>query len=111
MEKRVLMSPGPRQRRRRRWMEMNLEEDPLSLLVNFFDCSIVFALAFMVTLLASSAASAPGRPVLERLRKDRVKLERFRATEQSIGGEGERLGTAYRLSTGEVVYVPDDRPQ
>jgi hypothetical protein len=25
-----------------------------------------------------------------------------------MGGEGEKLGTAYRLKSGEVVYVPED---
>lgn len=93
--------------RRRRRLDVDLEGDPLSLLVNFFDCSIVFALAFMVALLSTLADSATGQPILEAIRKRQVKLERYRATPETLGGEGERLGVAYRLSTGEVVYVPD----
>jgi hypothetical protein len=39
-----------------------------------------------------------------------MKAPRFRPTNASMNGEGTRLGTAYRLKTGEVVYVPDENP-
>ncbi|MCD6203490.1 MAG: DUF2149 domain-containing protein, partial [Methanophagales archaeon] len=29
-------------------------------------------------------------------------------TEQVAGGQGRKLGTAYRLTTGEVIYVPEN---
>jgi hypothetical protein len=25
-------------------------------------------------------------------------------------GDGERLGTAYRLANGQIIYVPEDEP-
>ena len=30
-----------------------------------------------------------------------------KVTDRSMSGEGTRLGTAYRLANGQVVYVPD----
>ena len=30
-----------------------------------------------------------------------------RVTDRKLSGEGERLGTAYRLKDGRTVYVPD----
>lgn len=33
--------------------------------------------------------------------------EHFCSTDESLGGNGTRLGAAYRLANGEVVYVPE----
>jgi len=44
---------------------------------------------------------------MEIIRRKGRKLEHYRITPRTLGGEGQRLGTAYRLKTGEVVYVPD----
>lgn len=30
-------------------------------------------------------------------------------SDQKLSGEGERLGTAYRLKSGKVVYVPEGK--
>ena len=49
----------------------------------------------------------PGQPNMEIIRRKGRKLEHYRITPRTLGGEGQRLGTAYRLKTGEVVYVPD----
>jgi hypothetical protein len=35
-------------------------------------------------------------------------LERCRISHEKMTGEGQRLGVAYRLKTGELVYVPDE---
>jgi hypothetical protein len=34
-------------------------------------------------------------------------MESYRPTNEQLTGNGERLGVAYRLANGEVVYVPD----
>ena len=36
------------------------------------------------------------------------KLPHYRVSRDELSGDGVRLGTAYRLKTGDVVYVPDD---
>lgn len=50
----------------------------------------------------------PGKPNMEIIRRNGKKLEHYRMSRQTLGGEGEKLGTAYRLKTGEVVYVPEE---
>jgi len=95
------------------------DDDPLSSVTNLFDVAMVFAVALllaMVThfhlpeLLSSKEITIlknPGQPNMEIIRRKGVKLEHYRASSQTLGGEGEKLGTAYRLKTGEVVYVPE----
>ncbi len=98
----------------RRRLDVDLEGDPLSLLINFFDCAIVLALAFMAALVASppgTVTSTPGAvastPRANVPLESQIKLDRFQETREKLGGDGERLGVAYRLKTGEVVYVSD----
>ncbi|MCB9919524.1 MAG: DUF2149 domain-containing protein [Planctomycetes bacterium] len=79
------------------------------MLVNFFDCAIVFATA----LLLISQANVKGRRKQppgaqnEQVETDRVDIEHYRAGSDRAKGEGVRLGVAYRLESGDVVYVPD----
>ncbi len=94
--------------------------DPLHGVANFFDLGIVFALGFLLALFAylglpelmrhedMTLVKNPGTPEMEIIRKEGVKLERYRVTTQNLKGEGVRLGTAYRLKNGEVVYVPEN---
>jgi hypothetical protein len=99
---------GPARRRR---LRTNLEDDPFALLVNFFDCAIVFALGFMIALLArqpsgAAATAGPGERPGAEVPGGAVR-ERFRIAHEKAKGAGERLGIAYRLPSGDVVYVPD----
>lgn len=48
---------------------------------------------------------------MEIIKKKGLKIEKYRATSLELGGEGEKLGTAYRLKSGEVVYVPEGSPK
>ena len=92
------------------------DEDPLSTMANLFDTGMVFAVALMTALVslfglrvAQGRIQPKGSPATkERLERERVPLKRFRESHAELSGEGERLGTAYRLSSGEVVYVPDE---
>jgi hypothetical protein len=95
---------------------VDLKEDPFSLLINFVDCALVFALGFMIALLArpeTSALPAPsgsGQPRAAEPIAGELRRERLRVTSDTASGEGVRLGTAYRLASGDVVYVPDAPP-
>ncbi len=50
----------------------------------------------------------PGKSNMEIIRRKGKRLDHYRMTTQTLGGQGEKLGTAYRLKTGEVVYVPEE---
>lgn len=89
-------------------------EDPLDGMANLFDLGVVFALDFGIAILSRVAATTPEK--LAQMQKspsrdqvpDAARVpERFRSTDESLGGNGTRLGTAYRLANGEVVYVPE----
>lgn len=90
------------QRRKRRIADPE-SDDPLAGVANFFDLGVVFALGFLVALLGYLGMST--LPV----RADALTLQHYRTSEEATGGKGTRLGTAYRLENGEVVYVPDGR--
>lgn len=105
-------------RKRRKWDE-GADDDPAAGLLNLFDVWIAFAVALLLAILSyevlersSSGTVATvikneGTPEMEIIKRDGMKIERFRASPESLGGDGERLGTAYRLKSGEVIYVPE----
>ncbi|QDV85764.1 DUF2149 domain-containing protein [Planctomycetes bacterium TBK1r] len=75
------------------------DDDPLSGIANLFDISLVFVVALLIALMAPNSASV--------IQPDGEPLTKYSVSEESLGGEGERLGMAYRLKTGEVIYVPE----
>jgi len=95
------------------------DDDPLGSVANLFDVAMVFAVALMLALVVRFPAldllsadnltvvKNAGQPNMEIIVRRGKRLTRYRMTRETLGGEGERLGTAYRLKTGEVVYVPD----
>jgi len=95
-------------------------DDPLQGVANFFDIGIVFALGFLLSLLAYiglpeimqredvTFVKNPGTTDMEIIQKKGRKLEHYRMTKENLSGDGVKLGTAYRLKTGEVVYVPEE---
>ena len=106
---------------RRHWDEI-LEEDPGAGLLNLFDVWIAFAVALLLAMVSYmkipelltgksdlTLVKNPGSADMEIIKKEGRKIERFRATQEQLSGEGERLGTAYRLKSGEVVYVPEKK--
>jgi hypothetical protein len=106
-------------RRKRRWEEV-VEDDPGAGLLNLFDVWIAFAVALLLAMISyynrasqdtMQAQNTAALRQMEQLKAKGVKVDRYRATSQQLTGEGERLGTAYRLATGEVVYIPETKPR
>lgn len=105
---------------RLRRLATEVDDDPLSGLANLFDLGIVFALGFMLALIAHlglrelldrgdvTLVKNPGTPEMEIIRREGKKLERYRVSHERLDGEGVKLGTAYRLVNGEVIYVPEE---
>jgi hypothetical protein len=96
------------------------EEDPLAGIANLFDVSIVFIVGLMITLFsiyrmgdlvdATSdvtmvKTNAQGQQ--EIIVKKGTTITAYKVTGKTMAGNGERLGTAYRLANGQVIYVPE----
>jgi hypothetical protein len=99
-------------RRRRRW-EAREEDDPLAGLVNLFDLWMVFSIALLIVFAGasrrrSSAVETRPSPTSPASLSEARTIPKYRLSREELSGSGERLGTAYRLPSGEVVCVPDD---
>lgn len=95
-----------------RGLRAQTDDDPLSGVANFFDLGVVFALGFMLALIGYSQLEQ--RDVQERPEQgeqtpeqQQKKLDRYRVSTSKGQGKGQRLGVAWRLESGEVVYVPE----
>ena len=104
----------------RRRIIIDDEEDPLSGVANLFDAAMVFAVALLVALVVSynvpelldadasiTIVKNPGDPNMQVIIKDNETIKVMNMSEQIAGGEGAKIGIAYRLETGEVIYVPE----
>lgn len=112
---------GPLSQRRRRLLSLDLEgDDPLSGMANLFDTAMVFAVALMAALVSYfgvqellgnqdvTMVKNPGQSNMEIIVKKGKKVKKYRMNDQVGGGrKGKKLGTAYMLENGEVVYVPE----
>ncbi len=95
--------------------------DPMSGLVNLFDAAMVFAVALMVAFVIQSRMTEfltaedvtyvknAGKPDMEIIVKKDNKVSRFKSENSSGSGKGERVGIAYRLESGEIIYVPENK--
>lgn len=107
---------------RRRLLKDNEEHDPLSALTNLFDVAMVFAVALMVALVTRfdmtemfskedfTIVKNPGTDKMEIITKKGEKIEKYTPTEdnnQVNGSRGRRVGTAYQLENGEIIYIPE----
>lgn len=107
-------------RKRREYLSDNEgDTDPLSGMANLFDAAMVFAVALMVAavtslqvaeLLTESDATIvknPGKPGMEIIvKKDNV-IERYKGAGGSGDGKGRRIGAAYELEDGQIIYIPE----
>jgi hypothetical protein len=97
------------------------DEDPLAGLANLFDVSVAFIVALLIALFAlfSSGAMLDKNSSVtmvkttsdgstEIITKEGAEIKVQKVTDKSLSGQGTRLGTAYRLANGQVVYVPKD---
>ncbi|MDK2973782.1 MAG: hypothetical protein PWP08_153 [Methanofollis sp.] len=107
--------------RRRLYLSTEDDDDPLAGMANLFDVAMVFAVALLVALVLSfnvpemlddqssvTLVKNPGAPDMQIIVKDRYEIKVLNMTEQVAGGQGKKLGTAYRLENGQVIYVPND---
>ncbi|MBQ9338224.1 MAG: DUF2149 domain-containing protein [Lentisphaeria bacterium] len=95
------------------------ESDPMSNLVNLFDAAMVFAVALMVAFAIQSRMTEfltaedatfvknAGKDNMEIIVKKKNKITRYKSEKSTGSGRGRRVGIAYQLESGEVIYVPE----
>jgi len=96
------------------------DEDPLAGVANLFDVSVVFIVGLMISLFSVyrmgdlmdpdtevTMVKTNAQGESEVIVKKGTEIEAYRVTAEELAGDGERLGTAYRLANGQIIYVPD----
>jgi len=95
--------------------------NPLHSVANLFDVSIVFAVALMVALVTRfqmteifskedyTIVKNPGKDNMEIITKEGEKINRYRPSDNQSSDQkkGKRVGVAYELENGEIIYVPE----
>lgn len=110
--------------RKRRISKLKQEEDTdvLSVVANLFDVAMVFAVGLMVAVVMNmnmpeifsqedfTIVKNPGKDNMEIITKEGGKVSRYTPSEDnqtSSDKKGKRVGTAYELENGEIIYIPE----
>lgn len=97
------------------------DSDPLSVIVNMFDVAMVFAVALMVAMVMNmnmtefftdedfTIVKNPGKEDMEIITKEGKKINKYTPSEDQSSSQrkGKRVGVAYELENGEIIYVPE----
>jgi hypothetical protein len=97
------------------------DEDPLAGVANLFDVSVAFIVALLIalfTLFSGAALLDPKSEMtlvktdadgsMEIISKTRESIKVQKVTDKTLSGQGARLGVAYQLPNGQIVYVPEN---
>ncbi len=107
---------------RRRIIESNEDNDPVAMLTNLFDVAMVFAVALMVALVTKfnmteifsqedyTVVKNPGKENMEIITKEGQTITKYKPSEsqeKKSGKKGKKVGIAYELENGEIIYIPE----
>lgn len=106
---------------RRKILDNQEDQDPVAMLSNLFDVAMVFAVALMVALVVKfnmteifsqedfTIVKNPGQENMEIITKEGQEINRYKPSETRAGEgkKGKRVGVAYQLENGEIIYVPE----
>ena len=100
------------------------DTDPMGTVANLFDVAMVFAVALMVALVSRynmtevfsqedyTMVKNPGKDNMEIITKEGQKINRYTPSEnqeqKKDGKRGKKVGIAYELDNGEIIYVPEE---
>lgn len=102
--------------------EADENDNPLGMLTNLFDVAMVFAVALMVALVTHFNMSEifskedytivknPGAENMEIITKEGNEIKKYTPSDSDSptnGSKGRRVGTAYQLENGEIIYIPE----
>ncbi len=106
---------------KRKLLREKEDSDPMSVVGNLFDVAMVFAVALMVALVTSfnmtemlsqedfTIVKNPGKDNMEIITKEGEKINRYTPSDKQnkSGKKGKKIGIAYELENGEIIYVPE----
>lgn len=107
---------------RRSLLRRGEDSDPMSVVSNLFDVAMVFAVALMVALVSRynmtemlsqedfTMVKNPGKENMEIITKEGNKINRYTPSDsqdEQTGQRGRKVGIAYELENGEIIYVPE----
>ncbi len=106
---------------RRHLLRTSENDDPMSVVSNLFDVAMVFAVALMVALVTRynmtemfskedfTIVKNPGTPDMEIITKEGEQINRYTPSEEQNSDNklGRRVGIAYELENGEIIYIPE----
>lgn len=107
---------------KRRLLRKEEDNDPMNVVSNLFDVAMVFAVALMVALVTRynmtemfskedfTMVKNPGKENMEIITKEGNKINRYTPSkeQEKSGKRGKKVGIAYELDNGEIIYVPED---
>ena len=97
------------------------DDDPMQTVANLFDVAMVFAVALMVALVTHFNMSElfgkedftmiknPGKDNMEIITKEGQQIKHYTPSDdqKTSGKRGRKVGIAYQLENGEIIYVPE----
>ena len=101
--------------KRNRLLHSDSDSDPMGTVANLFDVAMVFAVALMVALVSRfnmtemfskedfTMVKNPGKENMEIITKEYTPSE----DQKTSGKRGKKVGVAYQLENGEIIYVPE----
>ena len=108
---------------KRNLLKKEEDSDPMSVVSNLFDVAMVFAVALMVALVSRynmtevfsqedfTMVKNPGKENMEIITKEGNKINKYTPSENQhsqTGKKGKKVGIAYELENGEIIYVPEE---
>ena len=94
--------------RKRRYDDLFQDEDevdPRSSLMNLF--ALQSRMTEFLTAEDATFVKNAGKPDMEIIIKKDNKVTRYKSEKAEGTGKGQRVGIAYRLESGEIIYVPE----
>lgn len=96
------------------------DDDPMTGVANLFDIGLVFIVGLLMTLFSAyhlqdlfnqksemTIMKQHASGEMEIITKKGTRVKAMKISKSKAAGQGERLGIAYRLKDGTMVYVPE----
>ena len=107
--------------KRNRLLHNQTDSDPMGTVANLFAVAMGFAVALMVALVTRfnmtemfskedfTMVKNPGKENMEIITKEGQEIKRYTPSEEqeTSGKRGKKVGVAYQLESGEIIYVPE----